>query len=331
MHSEVVTSRDAGPALVREEPETRRVPIELLLPADSPRLNGTDREHAEMLAGQDCRLPPVLVQRGTMRIIDGMHRVQAARLRGELLIEVQFFDGDDEASFLRSVKANIEHGLPLSWQDREAAAERFIQAYPQWSDRAVAAAAGISAKSARSVRQRATGDGQHLDARVGLDGRVRPVDASIGRRIASELLHAKPEASLREVARRAGISPTTVRDVRERLRRGEDPVPPTLHAAPSRAAGARVPAARPAQCPPEVPSILEKMRRDPSVRHKQSGRLLLRNLERYLLDVDDFVQLLDGVPPHCLVLVAQLARRCAVDWTDLAKRIDEQTERPAAG
>lgn len=330
MHSEVETSGDAGPALVTEEVETRRVPIELLLPADSPRLNGTDQEHAKVLAGQDCHLPPVLVQRSTMRIIDGMHRVQAARLRGERLIEVQFFDGDDEASFLRGVKANIEHGLPLSWQDREAAAERFIRAYPQWSDRAVAAAAGISAKSARSVRQRATGDGQHLDARVGLDGRVRPVDAVIGRRIASELLRVKPGASLREVAREAGISPTTVRDVRDRLHRGEDPVPPTLHAAPGGAA-ARVRGVRPNQGPPEVPFILEKIRRDPSVRHKQSGRLLLRSLERHLLDVEGFVQLLDDVPPHCLVLVAQLARRCAIDWTDLARRIDEQTERPAAG
>ncbi|WP_433257635.1 ParB N-terminal domain-containing protein [Streptosporangium sp. CA-135522] len=332
MHKEIDSSQSVSDALPEEVAgEVHRVSIDLLLPAESPRLDGTDRQHAKMLSGQDGVLPPILVQRGSMRIVDGMHRVMAARLRGDRFIEVRFFDGDDEASFLCGVRANITHGLPLSWKDREAAAERFIRSYPQWSDRAIAAAAGISAKSVRTVRQRATDVRQHLDARIGMDGRVRPVDAAVGRQLASELLRSKPEASLREVARDAGISPTTVRDVRERLRRGEDPVPSAPQAAQNRTAAAQLAARGRNAGLPEVPSILEKMRRDPSVRHKQSGRALLGQLERHLLDVEEFVRLLDGVPPHCLVLVAQLARRCAADWSDLAERIDDENGSSVAG
>ena len=59
------------------------VPLDSLRPADSPRSSGEDEAHARMLADLDVDLPPVLVNRRTMRIIDGSHRVIAASLRGE--------------------------------------------------------------------------------------------------------------------------------------------------------------------------------------------------------------------------------------------------------
>ncbi|MGH3683128.1 MAG: ParB/RepB/Spo0J family partition protein, partial [Natronosporangium sp.] len=110
----------------------------------SPRLHGEDVSHTRLLAQTHASLPPILVHWPTMRVVDGVHRVQAARLRGETSIRAVFFDGDENAAFVKAVEANVSHGLPLSIDDRRVAAARIIALYPDWSDRAVAASAGLS-------------------------------------------------------------------------------------------------------------------------------------------------------------------------------------------
>src|SRR4051812_30365190 len=82
------------------------MPISTLLPADSPRLAGEDMQHARLLADSDAELPPILVHRKTMRVIDGMHRIRAAVLRGEDKIKAKLFDGCEEAAFVLAVEAN---------------------------------------------------------------------------------------------------------------------------------------------------------------------------------------------------------------------------------
>src|SRR5947199_10633529 len=64
---------DAGPV---------PLPVSSLLPGDSPRVAGENPEHVQLLAAAR-NLPPILVHRSTMRVIDGMHRLRAARLRGD--------------------------------------------------------------------------------------------------------------------------------------------------------------------------------------------------------------------------------------------------------
>jgi ParB-like nuclease domain len=157
------------------------VDVGLLLAADSPRLEGESLAHACMLAGLGAALPPIVVHRDTMRVIDGMHRLRAAVLRGDANIEARFFDGTAEAAFIAGVEANIAHGLPLSVADREAAAGRILGSHPKWSDRAVVASAGLDARTVGAIR-RATEDLPQLDRRVGRDGRVRPLDVAAGRR-----------------------------------------------------------------------------------------------------------------------------------------------------
>ncbi|MFD1047646.1 ParB/RepB/Spo0J family partition protein, partial [Kibdelosporangium lantanae] len=103
------------------------VPIDSLLPANSPRLAGESIEHAQVLAASAADLPPIVVQRGTMRVIDGMHRLRAARMRGQNEILVRFYDGDDDEAFIVAVRTNVTHGLPLSQADRTAAAARIIE------------------------------------------------------------------------------------------------------------------------------------------------------------------------------------------------------------
>ena len=58
-------------------------------------------EHIRSLAELQDELPPILVHRTTMRVIDGMHRLKAAILRGERTIEATFYDGDDAEAFVR--------------------------------------------------------------------------------------------------------------------------------------------------------------------------------------------------------------------------------------
>ncbi|MEV0130337.1 ParB N-terminal domain-containing protein [Dactylosporangium sp. NPDC050688] len=233
-----------------------KVQIEQLLPADSPRLDGENEAHARMLAESESELPPILVHRATMRIIDGMHRLRAAVLRGRDTVDVRFFDGPASAVFALAVETNIAHGLPLSLRDRESAAARILAEHPECSDRAIARVSGLSSKTVGAIRRRSAGDGPQVTARIGHDGRVRPLNSADGRRTASAYIAAKPDASLREIARDAGISIATARDVRERIKRGDDPIPAAQRRTnPAAAPPAASPPAAPSAVPSAVPSV----------------------------------------------------------------------------
>jgi ParB-like chromosome segregation protein Spo0J len=307
---------------------TRTIPLDTLRPADSPRLVGEDDEHIRVLAESDHELPPILVHRASMRVIDGMHRLAAARLRGQDSIDVVFFDGNEEDAFVLAVKANIAHGLPLSYADREAAVARIVSTHPDWSDRAIAATTGLSPRTVAGVRSRMVGLPKET-ARIGRDGRVRPLDSTDGRLAASRLIAARPDASLREIARSAGISPATVRDVRERIQRGEDPVP--LRQA--RTGRQLRPAGQPAEPPraeserlstPERNAVLQRLERDPSLRFAQSGHMVLRWLARRVITDEEWREIAAVAPPHSAYVIAALARRCAAEWLEFARQLDRQ-------
>lgn len=312
------------------------LPISSLLPADSPRLAGEDKQHARLLADSDAELPPILVHRRTLRVIDGMHRLGAAVLRGQDHIKARLFDGGEDAAFVIAVEANTTHGLPLSLAEREAAAARIVKSHPQWSDRAVAAVAGLSAKTVGAIRRGATADLPQLHSRIGRDGRVRPLNGADGRRRAIELLVLRPNASLREVAREAGISPSTARDVRERMRRGEDPIPRR-----QRGNGARretdtqtrhdccgVTMRRVSQARDRA-TVLRNLRRDPSVRFTDAGRSLLRWLDAHAIGVDDWESVARAIPPHCAYMIADLARAIAEEWLGVAEHLRQSAETTA--
>jgi ParB-like chromosome segregation protein Spo0J len=308
---------------------TTMMPLAELRPADSPRLVGEDEEHIRILAESDRTLPPILVHRPSMRVIDGMHRLGAARLRGQDTTEVVFFDGSEEDAFLLAVKANMAHGLPLSYADREAAVARIVVSHPDWSDRAIAATTGLAPRTVAAVRGRIDGLPPET-ARVGRDGRVRPLNGTDGRLVASRLIAAHPNASLREIARGAGISPTTVRDVRERIQRGEDPVrlqrsrPRPRTAAPRD--GEPVEPARPPSeglTTRERDQVLSRLERDPSLRFAQSGHMVLRWLARRLVTHEEWQDVAEAAPPHTAYIIAAVARRCAGEWLEFARQLEK--------
>jgi hypothetical protein len=319
------------------------VPVLSLQAGESPRLEGEDKAHIAWLAETEARLPPILVDRRSMRVIDGMHRLLAASLKGRETIDVEFFDGSSADAFLRAVEANVTHGMPLTQADRRAAAARIVASHPYLSDRAIGESAGLAARTVAGIRRRSTDAVPQLNARVGRDGRVRPLDSVAGRRRAAELLAGQPRASLREVARAAGVSPATARDVRRRLERGEEPGPGRAAAAgagmgragPGRAAAAGAgmdgagpgragqPGSRPAvRVAPAL--VLAKLLRDPSLRHNEQGRWLLRLLQHNAVGAQEWSGVVAAVPPHCAALVVLLAREYAQMWLDFAQELDER-------
>ncbi|MFJ8159296.1 ParB N-terminal domain-containing protein [Streptomyces sp. NPDC096136] len=318
-----------SPSTVSPEPCVSSVPVSSLLPGESPRLAGTDSHHAQTLAQVDGPLPPILVHRPSMRVIDGQHRLLAARLRGRQDIDVTFFDGDTESAFLLAVKANHAHGLPLTLADRTAAARRIMRTHPHWSDRAIAATAGLSATTVSGIRQRELPESP-TGSRIGRDGKVRPINAAEGRRLAGRLMAEQPEASLREIARAAGIAPATVRDVRDRLRRGQNPVP-SRQSAEKKALAARPGAADVARSAPRAkaagrPSdIMQKLCKDPSLRFHEARRALLHWLGSHATSEEKWTEFLEQVPPHARPTVAEFARACAQDWSSFAEALERRS------
>jgi hypothetical protein len=310
------------------------MPISSLLSADSPRLDGASDLHVRVLAESEATLPPIIVNKSTMRVIDGMHRLRAAALRGEDQIEVQFFDGDDVDAFVLAVGMNITHGLPLSLADRTAAAARIIGSRPEWSDRAIASMTGLSGKTVGSIRRRSTET--QVSTRVGRDGRGRPLNTVEGRQMASQLMTDKPDASIREIASAAGISLGTAQDVRQRLRRGESSTLSKQHDDPEQ------PARRRHQGQPRRDErarrhdnkvverttaqdrtlILQDLQGDPSFRLTDAGRVLLHLLHALNIEEKDWDRLIDNVPEHCTPMVSDAARGCADVWQEFAAKLD---------
>jgi hypothetical protein len=319
------------------------ISVDSLVGSDSPRFSGEDAEHVRELAQLEDPLPPIIVHRPTMRVIDGMHRLWAARLRGRKEIAAWFFDGDSDSAFVLAVRSNVVHGLPLSLGERKAAASRIIASHPQWSDRMIASVAGLASKTVAALRP--TGDKQQLAARVGRDGRARPLDAGRGREAAARFIADHPGASLRQIAREAGVSRGTAADVRDRLRRG-------LSAVPEPGAGAgidRVPLDEQARdggrarwqdsrkeaapgCSEQ--GLMEALSRgeralralagDPAFRSTDTGRALLRMLSACQVIRQQGRRLVDGVPEHCRGRVADAACACASAW----KIVAELAEKP---
>lgn len=290
------------------------VDICALQPADSPRQAGCNEEFARTLAFSDAELTPIVVHRASMRIVDGAHRVRAAVLRGRRTVEVEFVDGSVDDLFILAVELNL---ASLSTADREAAARRVLRSHPQWSDRSIAAATGLAAKSV-GVLRRAVGG--RVATRIGRDGKVRPVNSAAGRRLASQMIEARPTASLRDIARAAGVSPGTVRDVRRRMALGQDPVPERLRAAERSAV--EVPVVRTEVRQPGA--TLPILRRDPSLRFSENGRTVLRWLEAHAVGSREWAAVVDGVPSHCRELVADMARGCAEAWAEMAEALERE-------
>ncbi len=208
-----------------EPSEVAEVSTTSLCTGRSPRERGIDRGHVALLAEVPESWPPIVVSRRDGSVIDGQHRVAAARHLGIERLCAVFFDGSPDDAFVEFVRCNVGHGLALTLDERRAALRRILLTHSDLSDRGLASVCGLSPKTVARVRRetnRRTGAGGTEAGdkrRVGRDGRQRPVDASAARVRIAEELERQPDASLRTIASAVGVSPETVRTVREKLPR----------------------------------------------------------------------------------------------------------------
>jgi len=193
----------------------RTVPLAELSDADWPRVRGLDLRHAKALATKEDDLPPILVSSRSLQIIDGMHRLRAAELRGQRYVGVRFVDvGPDGAFPARG--ASQSHARNPFDRRRPPGQSPSDLVRPHRSG-------GYRRGHPHSPRRPTT---TPAGRRPPWPRRPYPPFATThGRRHAGEIIAADPNTPLRDVARAAGISVAAAHDVQLRLRRGDDGVP----------------------------------------------------------------------------------------------------------
>jgi ParB-like chromosome segregation protein Spo0J len=306
------------------------VPITALISGFQLRQGGTDPRHVQLLAeaAQSVRLPSILVQKSGMRIIDGMHRCEVAKLRGEAKISARVIECTDAEALVFAIRANALHGLPLTRADRVASTERVLASHPEWSDRVIAELSGLSARTVAAIRDAAIrgGSAPASGKRMGRDGRWRPLLAAEGRERAARYMAAHPEAPLRQVAKAAGVSLGTAHSVRARLRRagGQPSAPPAAQEAPAAPAAQAAPAAA-APAPLTWPSLAAKLENDPALRYAEGGRALLRWLTCHAMRESEWQNFVDAVPDHWRADISRFALVFSREWRQFARRLRDGT------
>ncbi|RNG32916.1 streptomycin biosynthesis regulator [Streptomyces botrytidirepellens] len=293
------------------------LPIDSLLPADSPRLDGENTKHVRAIAELDDELQPIIVHKGSMRVIDGMHRLRARAERGDTTIRARYFSGSEGEAFLFAVQSNTKHGLPLTREDRRAAAERIIRTFPAMSDRALSKFTGLAQQTVARIRQQLP-PCRSMQSRIGVDGRARPVNPKENRRIAEEFLKENPHASLRQIARAANISPSTAQDVRRRTIRQHGSGEPVAR---------RLTAGSPGNGQVPDPGLLHDLAllaRDPSVRHTEAGRMLVQWLRLTMVVGTNHTIVANSVPEHCAEIAARAMRVCTTHLEEFVRKLEQR-------
>ncbi|WAX76340.1 ParB/RepB/Spo0J family partition protein [Streptomyces sp. KMM 9044] len=293
-----------------------RIPIDMLRNAESPRLAGIDQGHVRTLAACADKLPPIIVHRSTMKVIDGMHRLHVARLNDQETVEVRYFEGSEREAFLLAVELNMKHGLALTLSDRKKSAMKILEGFPEWSDRAIAVKTGLSGKTVGALRRKFAGQIAQAPLRVGRDGRVRPLNSHKGRRKTIGIPPEESDVLLRETTKPASMSVPTARDTQKRLVRDDSPLQGAK-------AHTRAPQAGlyPMGSLVDPVAQLESLKRDPALKYSNDGREMIRWLEARIIRRTDPGLVLQA-PAHQARKIAALARACAAQWNCIAMRME---------
>jgi ParB-like chromosome segregation protein Spo0J len=305
--STVVTDR-VVPHRVAVTDEVVWVETEALRYGPSLRSRRLDPAHVATLAELDGRWPPILVRRRDRVVVDGHHRVAAARLTGRATVAAVWFQGTDDDAFVEAVRLNVEHGLPLTVEERKSAASFLLVDHPDWSDRRIAQVCALSPRTVGRLRSAAS-DEIRPAGRVGRDGRLRSVNPESARRQIIEAVSASPTASLRAIAREVGTSPETVRRIRQRVQS-------------ERVQSQRVqsqPVQR--QSVDEAPTAEIVAIDDAAVASTCDGQRFVAWLNRTGLG-DDWQRHVDTIPLSRVYEVADEARRRARAWTEFAEAVE---------
>jgi ParB-like chromosome segregation protein Spo0J len=257
------------------------------------------------------RWPPILVT-ADYEVVDGCHRVTAARALGRTRITAEIFTGTAQDAYVESVRRNVAHGLALSLNERRSAAGRILDFKPSWSDRRIGTLAGLSPSTVAALRTAQRGPADPGSAgRLGSDGRTRPTNPAPLRKRITDAIADRPDASLRTIAGLVGASPETVRSVRNRLLAG--PPPDTALEANDEPPADRGPA---------------WWERDSALTSTSEGRELAAWLTRTDVEVSG-VESLGAIPLSRVYEVSTEFRRRAAFWAEFADALERRATRRA--
>jgi ParB-like chromosome segregation protein Spo0J len=274
----------------------------------SPRLTEPDALHVACLAEVLGRLPPILVHRSTMTVVDGVHRLAAARLAGWTTIPVFFVEGSQDEAFALAVRANVSHGKPLTLPEREKAASRLMTHRPEWSNRRIAEICALSPTTVGRLRP--TVQSGQLPSREGRDGKMRSTDSAAIRQELEDVVLTRPDITTTELASIVGTSRATARNVRRRMESRSGP-PPASGGADSASAQEITPSHQP----------------DLALASSPRGDAFIEWLEAHQIKASDWESLIDDLPVSRLFLLADQAREQARQWERLSSALDQHARR----
>ncbi len=313
--------REAAVQTADDASDLTFVPLKDLHFGEGVRDNAVDEEQLLRLMELGGRWVPILVWRDHNTVLDGVHRVEAARRLGLDSIAVTWFCGSSEQAFIEAVVRNVQHGLPLTMAERLRAAGRILRDHSEWSDRRIAAICAVSDKTVARLRgtipHGAFVPPEPVATRVGRDGKRRPAQSMQKRAHVEEVLRQNPGAPLRTIAAATGVSPETVRGVRIRLETNEqvtyrDSVRPGIGPT-SRITKVRSDQSRGGQ----------HTLRDPAFLSKSSSRSFAVWFDSFAIG-EEWRDHVCEVPLSRVYEVAEEARRRAQQWSQMARALEER-------
>lgn len=159
-----------------------RIGIAELRPGPAVRSSPLNPAHVAGIAAHLDQAPPVLVACPSRRLLDGHHRVAAARRRGQDDIEVVWWHGEPAEMFTIAVQRNAGHGRALTGRERRMAAVVLVRTHADMSDRRIARTCGLSPSTVGTIRRESTVHDAGAASRaapqrqvIGADGKRYPV------------------------------------------------------------------------------------------------------------------------------------------------------------
>lgn len=213
---QLVTVDVMGAASFSNQPplasEPRLVAVDLV-DATSVVRDTIDKRHVARLAEVLERCPPIAVA-ADGALVDGAHRLEAARRRGwETIPAVVLATSSRVELVLAAARANCRHGLPLTRAERQAIVAELLVLQDDLSDRAIAEACGVARSAVAAVRAKVQacsgGRSGHLNSRVGVDGKHYPIGPRDIGPLAAAIVRLDPTITVRTLASRLGVSTGT--------------------------------------------------------------------------------------------------------------------------
>jgi len=158
------------------------VPIGQIVVDDSlqPRCDGISDEHVDALIEAPENWPPIVLARrnGSLFLIDGFHRHEAARLLGLGELTATIFDpAGDTDLFDIAFRLNAKHGRPLALRDRKAYAAAMLRDHAELPDREIGRRSGLHHETVGALREERRRPVHIPDRKPGeLRGDVGPLD-----------------------------------------------------------------------------------------------------------------------------------------------------------